>query len=321
MPNPAFPIGVWFPPPENFAAWKARGCNFVLGPELGNPQRMTPLIWTAKAFDPGLAVVGNFEYRPPNLLAWFVPIDEPNAHNIPIAQVKAYVDKFTALDPTVPIVISLAGDQISNDDAGKTVPYYAALAALSPRIVFLVNYYVCNRNPERYLPLHLNARVIVRLRNWLIGTLARPIWLAVECSWQRLDAQQPQGRCPTADEMEGQINEAIAAGAAGLVYFATATKNATIEGGKPGPPDPGWPARYDPPVDVSIPQRMVQIAARLNPAPLPPPPPPAPTLEQRLAKAEAWMASASDELAANTRTISGLVARVDAMVRAGTVEK
>src|SRR4051812_2422638 len=108
-----FPIGIWNQPPENFASWQKRGCNFVMGMDKGTAQRFTPADFSSRAANAGLQVMLNTDFRAPNLLAWFVPIDEPNKVPVPIEQVKVWVDKFTALDNSLPIVISISGQRVT----------------------------------------------------------------------------------------------------------------------------------------------------------------------------------------------------------------
>lgn len=273
------PIGVFNQPPENFAAWKVRGCTFVTGPDAGTAARMTSQAFALAADLAGLQVAGNYTARYPNQIAWYVPIDEPNEHATPIATVRAYVERFTAIDTTfpkaLPILISIGGDKITSGDKPD---YYQQLAALSPNIVFVVDWYCANRNPTTYIktpqfPLGLNGEAVKKL----IGWTGRKVWSFIECSWQRLDTQ-PLGREPIGYEMEMQVNQSIQGGAEGIVYFATATgsRNTIIDPvtGAVTPAAPiGWPARYDPPVNAAIPARQKAIAARLNPAaPIPAPP-------------------------------------------------
>jgi hypothetical protein len=90
------------------------------------------------------------------------------------------------------------------------------------------------------------------------SSLAPPQFVFIECSDQKIS---PLGRCPTPDEVEEEIDLAVARGARGIIYF-------------PQKPPPGFQYDAMPPEIV---ERIVAVNDRLNRQfNLPDPPAPAP---------------------------------------------
>jgi hypothetical protein len=239
-------IGCFQQPVENFQLWRARGCNFVVGPELGNPEKLTTKEWCKAAADAGLMVVGNKfcirdSFVPPNLLAWFLD-DEPNSsnHNTPLATIKAQRDQFKHLKDA-PIWLNLAGDQITNQH-GKVTQQYVDYCSVADLV--LSDWYVKNREFDRY-PISFIGDCLEYLR--LCG--ARSMGTTLECSWQKLNNASPKGRAPTPDELECEAMNAITHGAGVLIYFSTATGY-------------GWPQNYDP-TTYEVSDRMMELNSKL----------------------------------------------------------
>lgn len=234
--RPAFAVAVWFQPPENFAAWKARGINTLVGEELGNPAKLTAEQYVAKAGDSGLCVISKAGVKAANVVGFFQPTDEPNGKGIAPATLKAAFDRFRTIDPSLPVHLSLAGDAVLNGQPWKPADYAEAAKYCD---VAWVNFYSFNRNSTRY-PATMTATAVAKANTLMQGKL---VYAWVECDWQRLGTNPfGVGRSPTAGEVEGTVMSAILSGARGIGYFATVT--GTVTSGS-GDVLPGWPARYD----------------------------------------------------------------------------
>src|SRR5206468_1107571 len=67
---PAVVVSAWYYPPiENLATVKARGCNAIVGPELGNPPHVTIKQYCDEAQRLGLGIIGDKKL----LVAGYVP--------------------------------------------------------------------------------------------------------------------------------------------------------------------------------------------------------------------------------------------------------
>jgi hypothetical protein len=249
--RPAVVVACYQQPVQNLATWRARGCNAVVGPELGNPPRLTVRQYCDAAAREGLWIIGNRKlleanYRPANLLASALD-DEPDAsnHNTPPALVRAQAEAFRRLAPDVPVWLNLAGDRITSAGAKDAQNYADWIAAAD---VVSEDWYPINRQFARY-PIALKGQAL----EYLKSKGARALWDVVECNWQKLNKADKRGRGPTADEIEQQVNLALAKGATGIVYFSTCDSGAY-----------GWPQSYDP-TESEQALRITAINARLNP--------------------------------------------------------
>lgn len=107
--------------------------------------------------------------------------------------------------------------------------------------VLSVNCYSANRNASRY-PMTWTADAVRKLA----GATGRPVWAWVEMNDQVvLPAPKPAdgiSRAPTPQEIDDTVGYALAAGAAGIGWFATSQSNAYGWGVKdPARGDSFWP--------------------------------------------------------------------------------
>lgn len=249
LPIPLMLLGCFQQPIANFATWKKRGCNYVVGPELGVPEIISSKDWCKAAADNGLSVVGNKfllrdKHRPPNLIGWYLD-DEPNEtnHNTPIEKVEQQAAGFKAIDNTCPIWLNLGGDKLTGPPSPADMPIYLRYAKLADRLSY--DWYVKNREFGRY-PTYFNGASL----RFLSSIGARSLGAMAECSWQRLNNSSPVGRCPTSDEFEIAVMNMVCNGATAITYFSTSVPM-------------GFPQGYDPtPPDVA--KRMTMLNAKLS---------------------------------------------------------
>jgi hypothetical protein len=155
-----------------------------------------------------------------------------------------------AAAPNLPVFVNFAGTAVTPDayPGNKHLPYIAAADWLAH------DWYVKNKNWQRY-PIDLIGKAMDRLAFWSNN---KPQFAFIECSDQKIS---PLGRPPTPDEVEQEVNLAIARGARGIIYF-------------PQQPPPGF--QYDA-MSPDLVDRITRINARLATAqPAPQAPPPAP---------------------------------------------
>lgn len=264
---PSFIIGVFSQPISSFAKWKARGINTLVShePEGGKTKKAD---WEAAAEAAGLffmdypsdddTVLPN-EAKQTHRLA-FMQDDEPDltrTPNTPTTNADGWTKpellaaryaRCKAAAPTIPMFVNFAGTAVTPDayPGNKHLPYIAAADWLSH------DWYVKNKNWQRY-PTSFISKAIDRLRAWSNG---KPQFAFIECSDQKISTL---GRCPTADEVEEEINIAVNDGAKGIIYF-------------PQRPPPGF--MYDA-IPDDIVARITQINARLSVPNSATPPPPA----------------------------------------------
>jgi hypothetical protein len=238
LPQPDFLFGCYQQPISNFSTWKQRGCNYVVGPELGKPPTTTSKDWCKAAADAGLLVVGNSQllrdkFRPPNLIAWYLD-DEPNEtnHNTPIDVIQKQAADFRNLDHTIPVWVNLGGDRL-------TGPPGAVEEAKLKQIVNTVDlvsfdWYVMNREFARY-PEYFNGQCL----KYLASLGAARLGAMQECSWLELNNKSPKGRSPSVEEFERSVMHKVVNGASAITFFTT------IQGAD-------WPADYDKtPADIA----------------------------------------------------------------------
>jgi hypothetical protein len=270
---PPFIIAVFSQPISSFPKWKARGINTLVShePEGGHVKKAD---WEAAATAAGLFFMDypsdddaqlKVEAAQPFRLA-FMQDDEPDLTRTPNTD-RTNADGWTkpellaaryarckAAAPNLPVFVNFAGTAVTPDayPCYKHLPYIAAADWLGH------DWYVKNKNWQRY-PIDLIGKAMDRLALWSNN---KPQFAFIECSDQKIS---PLGRAPTPDEVEQEVNLAIARGARGIIYF-------------PQQPPPGF--QYDA-MSPDLVDRVTRINARLataQPAPPPPPvqPPPAP---------------------------------------------
>jgi hypothetical protein len=301
MPTPPpFLIAVFSQPLSSFPKWKARGINALVShePEGG---RIKKSDWEAAATAAGLffmdypsdddaqlRVEATQSYR----LA-FMQDDEPDLTRTPNTD-RTNADGWTkpellaaryarckAAAPNLPVLCNFAGTAVTPDayPGNKHLPYIAAADWLAH------DWYVKNKNAQRY-PIDLIGKAMDRLALWSDN---KPQFVFIECSDQKIS---PLGRPPTPDEMEQEVNLAVAKGAKGIIYF-------------PQRPPPGF--QYDA-MSPDLVDRMTSINTRLSSNPLPTPTPPAqnePTLQQVVNRID----TLSAKVDALTRTLDTLANR------------
>ena len=276
MPTPPpFLIAVFSQPLSSFAKWKSRGINTLVShePEGGRVKKSD---WEAAATAAGLFFMDypadddaqlKIEAAQPYRLA-FMQDDEPDLTRTPNTD-RTNADGWTkpelcaaryarckAAAPNLPVLVNFAGTAVTPDayPGNKHLPYIAAADWLAH------DWYVKNKNWQRY-PVDLIGKAMDRLALWSDN---KPQFAFIECSDQKIS---PLGRAPTPDEMEQEVNLAVAKGAKGIIYF-------------PQRPPPGF--QYDA-MSPDLVDRLISINTRLANNPLPTPTPPAqnePTLQQ-----------------------------------------
>jgi hypothetical protein len=253
---PSFIIGVFSQPVSSFAKWKSRGINTLVSsePEGGRVKKED---WEAAATAAGLffmdypsdddALLPN-EAKQTHRLA-FMQNDEPDMTRQPNtgpfgpdgwtkpAILTARYARCKAAAPNLPVFVNFAGTAVTPEyyKGEKHLPYIAAADWLAH------DWYVKNRNVDRY-PVSLIGKAMDRLAQWSNN---KPQFVFIECSDQKISAQ---GRAPTPDEVEEEINLAVAKGAKGIIYF-------------PQRPPPGF--QFDA-MTPEIIDRITQINARLT---------------------------------------------------------
>jgi hypothetical protein len=231
------------------------------------------------------------EAAQPNRLA-FMQDDEPDLTRTPNTD-RTNADGWTrpellavryarckAAAPNLPVFVNFAGTAVTPDayPGNKHLPYIAAADWLAH------DWYVKNKNWQRY-PIDLIGKAMDRLALWSNN---KPQLAFIECSDQKIS---PLGRAPTPDEVEQEVNLAIAKGAKGIIYF-------------PQRPPPGF--QYDA-MSPELVDRMTRINARLA-TPLPTPAPaPAPN--------EPTLADVVNQIQTLTARVESLAKALDAFAR------
>jgi len=301
---PSFVIAVFSQPVSSFPKWKARGINTLVShePEGG---KMKKEDWEAAAAAAGFwfmdypsdddAMLAK-EAKQPMRLA-FMQDDEPDMTRAPNTDrtnpdgwtkgeiLAARYARCKAAAPNIPMFVNFAGTAVTPEayPGNKHLPYIAAADWLAH------DWYVKNKNWERY-PISLIGVAMDRLAAWSKG---KPQYVFIECSDQKIS---PLGRCPTPDEVEEEVNLAVAKGAKGIIYF-------------PQKPPPGFQYDAMPP---EILDRVLKINARLAgtaaPAPLPTPAPP-PQNEPKLSDVLTQVNTLTARLDAISKDVENLKAR------------
>ena len=225
-----FPIGVWTQPMKNFDRWKARGINTLVGNE-DESKTVTIEAWSTAAEAAGLHMIRRPLTKPEDdlgkklLLAWDLP-DEPDnkATTETPASMKTQYDAWKKIDPTRPIALNFSGGNVwfatgSNaqcngpGDGTATDDCYPAYIAAAD---WVGNdfYPIAGWDPPQ--DLALVGKIIDKLAGWSKG---KPQFAFVETCDQQLP-WAPKAGGPTADQLRGEIWDAIIHGARGITYFA-----------------------------------------------------------------------------------------------------
>lgn len=286
-------IPAWFQPRENFAAMAKMGINCIVGPELTNPPVGDIVSWSGAAAAGMSVVLKNptgtaIPGLNPLLAMFMLSVDEPNEPKgnsppVPASALKPESDLLRKNFPNAMIWLSLGGDKLIYDGFPNATDKQALLDYAAICDVLTVDFYSANRNASRY-PMTHTAKAVANLK----ALTGKPIYAWLECNDQQLDPPKAPdiNRAPTPGEMLATANAAMAAGAAGVGWFFTCQSGAYK-----------WPQSFLPMVDRHGASMQPQydevkaINAMLNPVtPAPVPAPPVLTVEQRLAKLEAWQA-------------------------------
>jgi len=205
-----FPIGVWVPPAYDFAKWKGRNVNTVVGVTQDFET------WNAEANSLGLRMIRDSRPDPaddsnePLLLAW-AQDDEPDGifSQIPYSQVQARYAAWKGANPGRSVFINFVGDLNQYDlvTAESGDPWYAKYVAGADWIS--ADTYPVNRGRS----LSTVGAMVDHLRALAGG---KPVFAFIESS--DIDPTR-DGPGPTPDELRAEIWEAIIHGVRGLWYF------------------------------------------------------------------------------------------------------
>jgi len=231
-----FPIAVDFQPPSRLRTWAGRGINTAIRVPHGTDTES----WTRAANAAGLKMIREPRANPaldalePNLLAFTGP-DEPELNGCNPDCVLAQRRELKAAAPAKPYLLNLAGLSVAfpamphdnlfcngpGDGKGDTecVAQYIGAADWVSHDVYPVN---------QGVPLGTIGNTLDRLRRW---SQRRPQFAYIEASDYDGD-----GRRPTAEQLRGEIWEAIIHGARGIAYFVVDARR-PIERPDAVPPD------------------------------------------------------------------------------------
>ena len=208
--NGFFPIGVWVPPAYDFAKWKGRNVNTVVGVTQDFEE------WNAEANLQGLRMVRDSRPNPaddanePLLLAW-AQDDEPDGifSQVPYAQIQARYAAWKSANPGRNVFINFVGDLNQYDlDTGESGdPWYAKYVAGADWIS--ADTYPVNRDRS----LSTVGEMVDHLRALAGG---KPVFAFIESS--DIDPTR-DGPGPTPDQLRAEIWLAIIHGVRGIWYF------------------------------------------------------------------------------------------------------
>jgi hypothetical protein len=222
-----FPIGVFSLPVSALEKWKERGINTVLE----TPQNHDPLEWDKAVKAAGLRMIRRPLPDPKadigrkDLLAWS-HWDEPDAAGR-IAEWTPLFEKtfaeWRAIDPTRRVFINFAGPDISwfttrNDQYSKEY------AGHYPRLIASADWIANDLYPcagwlnQAHQPRRGDITLITEPIEVIRKLTDKPQFAFIETS-EIERGNVPGARCPTADEVRGEIWLAIIHGVRGVFYF------------------------------------------------------------------------------------------------------
>jgi hypothetical protein len=210
---PAFIIGVWQQPPENFAAWQEYGINTLV--EIPTPASAHPQApWVAAAEAAGLwqirVPVGALatDDKTPHLLAWNQP-DEPEGTGVPAATCAANYAAWKAVNPKRPVCLNFDGSRVLGIQGGLTQANYKPY--LSCADWFGNDFYpvTCWGRPDW---IDHPGLAVSTLAGW---TGSKPQIAFIECSNQRIGPSQ----LATTAQIRYEVWHCVICGASGICWF------------------------------------------------------------------------------------------------------
>jgi hypothetical protein len=224
-------VAVWYRPRAEFAAWRALGCNALLGYEADGGATLDQYLGDAHAA--GYVVylqssaVRPQDYANPAVAGIVLSPDEPdgvgNASPAAMQALSAAVKaSMAAAGVSKPIVVNFDGNRIPFRPEAD----YAEYCKAGDVIAF--DYYPCNFGAGAAGIPHITdlAKKLTRLSG------GKPVWACIETGDQLLSRQDwtqgndatgtplsPKMRGPTADEFRAEVQAALDGGVTGIVYF------------------------------------------------------------------------------------------------------
>lgn len=207
-----FPIGVWVPPPYDYAKWQGRGINTI------NEIAYDEAGSIAMADSLGLHMMRAPQANPADdanetlLLAWAHP-DEPDGiySQVPYTTIQTEYATWKSIAPNRPVFINFVGDLnqydiVTNESGDAWYEKYVAGADWISADKYPVNDGEANN-------LGLLGQMADHLHTLAGG---KPVFAFIESS--HIDANDG-GRGPTADELRGEIWELVIHGVRGYFFF------------------------------------------------------------------------------------------------------
>jgi len=217
-----FTIACWLPNIYDLDKWARRGINVAWLNQRINPKEKSLEDYLAKARVAGLKVWRYpAEYMEPPAdpaidakdptLAAYSLLDEPILHHKSPEDMMEQAKSFREVNPKLKLVLNMEGDKFVMPNPGtKVVDQHTGF--MDACDIGFVDWYVKNRNAERYPLTHLWTAV-ERLNVW---GKTKAVGAFIECSNQKI---APEGREPTVGEMRAQIIGSIIHGARLIAYF------------------------------------------------------------------------------------------------------
>lgn len=208
--NGFFPIGVWVPPPYDYAKWKNRNINTINGISYDFEGSI------AQANSLGLHMIREPRPNPaddanePLLLAWAHP-DEPDGiySQVPYTTIKTEYNSWIAIAPNRPVFINFVGDLnqydiVTSESGDAWYDKYVAGADWISADKYPVN---SGQGLNRLGQMADHLRVLAA---------SKPIFAFIESS----DIDTGDGNPgPTPDQLRAEIWELIIHGVRGYFYF------------------------------------------------------------------------------------------------------
>jgi hypothetical protein len=229
LTRPNFLIGVWYQPTSSFAKWKDRGINTLIGYASENTvsrdaymeaARNAGLFYAIKPTEDPADL--KTDAADPYFLAWEQPDEPDGGGNIPPAKIIENYKTWKAAGDK-PVLLNLDGWRTQYGPPADYIQYCTG----ADWIAF--DYYILNRGEGPDNIKKLGER-LDKLKEWTGGK--KKLFVFIECSDQDLRVTDwaatpdatgkpaaPRMRCPSAAEMQKQIDVAVAHGAAGIIYF------------------------------------------------------------------------------------------------------